>query len=113
MDIDIIKNITFEHSDTDRLRILDTRNRILTDKNSSRPNRIQIRSGNIRTQRMVTGTVGGSRKDAERGGPRSRSTGQGGVQCGTNLIVINNLYYLIVINHTMATKVYCTCLGIQ
>ena len=43
------KNVTFEHSDTDRLRILDTRNQIWTDKNPFRPDRIRIRSGNIRT----------------------------------------------------------------
>jgi len=48
MDIDIIKNITFEHSDTDRLRILDTRNWIRTDTNPSRLDRIRIRSKNIR-----------------------------------------------------------------
>ena len=33
----------------DRLWILDTRNRIRMDKNSSRPDRIRIRSGHIRT----------------------------------------------------------------
>ena len=60
MNIDIIKNITFEHSNTDRLRILNTRNRIRTDKNPTqnrirtdknptRPDQIRIRSGNIRT----------------------------------------------------------------
>jgi len=43
------KNITFEHSDTDRLRILDTRNQIQMGKNPSRPDRIRIRSGNMRT----------------------------------------------------------------
>ena len=33
----------------DRLRILDTRNQIRTDKNPSRPDQIRIRSENIRT----------------------------------------------------------------
>ena len=41
--------MTFEHSDTDQLRILDTRNRIRTDKNPSRSDRIRIRPENIRT----------------------------------------------------------------
>ena len=40
---------TFEHSDTNRLRILDTRNQIRTNKNHSRPDQIRIQSGNIRT----------------------------------------------------------------
>ena len=38
------KNVTFEYSDTDRLWILNTRNRIRTDKNTFRPDRIRIQS---------------------------------------------------------------------